>query len=61
MNTGEFRKKLDRAIKLAIREMRDGCLECDKALCRKHWLEAILLVAHPRQSARLSEILWTTK
>lgn len=50
----KFKSKVRRAVQLAIREMRDGCLECraQRGLCHRHWPAAVELVLNPKKFLR---------
>mgnify|MGYP001587215659 FL=1 len=55
----KFRKRLERAIILALRELRDGCNDCRTcgSYCDAHEYEAYNIAFSPRQSKVVQEIL----
>ena len=55
----KFRKKLEKAIVLALRELRDGCNDCRVcgSYCNAHEDEAHNIAFYPRQSKAVQEIL----
>lgn len=59
----EFRKKLNKAIRILFREMRDGCCDCRKAkgFCQEHIDEARRIAYDPKSSKELQRLLGTIK
>lgn len=57
--TPAFRKRLRREIKLRLREMRDGCVDCltmpKNGFCPKHEQEGLDLVRHPKRQINLKQ------
>lgn len=48
----KFKKLLARRVRLAIREHRDGCLNCRArgTLCHEHYKLALRLALHPKET-----------
>lgn len=55
MNRKQFQRLVRREQDLAIREMRDGCLDCRavRGLCHQHYKEALEIILHPHEKLQL--------
>ena len=55
MDKRKFKKRVYREQRLAIREMRDGCLDCRecRGLCAKHYHVAVGIALHPKEFLNL--------
>lgn len=59
--TPEFKRKLNKAIKIVVREMRDGCVEClsrpKGQMCFPHYKRMLNMIVHPNDFPEVQELL----
>lgn len=54
MMTPEFKNRLNREIRLFIRETRDGCVNCRDEECEYHWKMFYDVILHPKKYIKIT-------